>query len=235
MGGYLARRITAFIPTLVVVSFLVYMMIHLVPGDPTAIMLGQEATPEQRIALRAQLGLDKGFGAQVAAWYGNAARGNLGDSFFLHKPVTTALIERLPVTLSVTLFALVFATLGGGLMGVVAGINHGRLADWALMLLAIIGLSIPVFWLALNFIFLFAVRLHALPTSGYVPLSDGIGPYVKHLVLPGLTLGIVYTALIARMARSSMVEVLRQDYVRTARAKGLRARTSSSGTPSATR
>jgi peptide/nickel transport system permease protein len=187
-------------------------------------MLGQEATPAQRETLRHQLGLDRPFYEQAISWYGNALHGNLGDSFFLQQPVMTALIDRLPVTASLTSFAFVFAVIVGVLAGLVASVRHGRLADWGVMLLAILGLSIPVFWLALNMIYVFSVRLGWFPTSGYSPPSQGLGPYLSHLLMPTLVLGLVYMALIARMTRSSMVEVLGQDFVRTARSKGLRER-----------
>ncbi|MGI8554454.1 MAG: ABC transporter permease [Dehalococcoidia bacterium] len=224
MGAYLARRLIVFVPTLLVVSFLVFLMIHLVPGDPTALMLGQEATPGQHAILRRELGLDRSFPQQAVEWYGHALHGNLGQSFFLQQPVTDAVVNRLPVTGSLTLFSLLISTILGVAAGVFASTHHGRVGDWGLMLLAIVGLSVPIFWLALNMIFLFSVKLGWFPTSGYVPLSEDAGQYLRHLLLPSTVLGLAYTALIARMTRSSMLEVLRQDYVRTARSKGLRER-----------
>ncbi len=221
MGSYIIRRLLAFIPTLLVVSFLVFMMTRLVPGDAAAMMLGQEATTEQREQLRQELGLDRSVTEQAITWYGNAFRGDLGHSYFLHQPVTEALVSRLPVTLSVTLFAMFFAIVVGISAGVVASVRHGRFLDWGVMLIAIFGLSIPVFWLALNMIFIFSVRLGWFPTGGYVPITDGFFEYLRHLFMPSIALGLAYTALIARMTRSTMLEVLQQDFVRTARAKGL--------------
>lgn len=222
MRSYLARRVIIFVPTLIVVSFLIYSMIHLVPGDPVAMMLGQEATADQAEQLRDQLGLNRSFFEQLTSWYGNAVRGDLGESFFLHMPVMTAVAKRIPVTASLTLLSLLVAMTIGVTTGVLASIRHGRFTDWGLMLLATLGLSIPVFWLALNLIFLFSVKLGWLPTSGYSSLSEGFGEYLKHLLLPAVSLGLAYAGLIARMTRSSMLEVLRQDYVRTSRAKGLK-------------
>ncbi|MCO5221354.1 MAG: ABC transporter permease, partial [Thermomicrobiales bacterium] len=157
----------------------------------------------------------------LASWYADAVRGDLGESYFLNQPVTTAIASRLPVTLSLTIFALFVSVVIGTTAGVIASLRQGRFADWGIMFLAILGLSIPVFWLALNLMFIFSVRLGWLPTTGYVPLREDPVEYVRHLLLPGLTLGAANTAVIARMTRSSMLEVLRQDFVRTAEAKGL--------------
>jgi peptide/nickel transport system permease protein len=224
MAIYVARRLIAFIPTLLIVSLLIFFMIYLIPGDPVATMLGPEATAEATTKLREELNLNQPLPERLVQWYSDALRGDLGDSFFLHQPVTKALIERMPVTLSLSAFALMIATVTGILAGVAASIRHGRFTDWGIMLLAILGISIPIFWLALNMIFLFSVRLGWFPTGGYVAFSDSPLEYFKHLFLPSLALGLAYTALIARMTRSSMLEVLRQDYVRTAQAKGLRER-----------
>lgn len=225
LAAYIVRRLLAFIPTIIVVAMLVFLMTYLVPGDATATMLGPEATQEDIQLTRERLGLDRPFHERFLEWSGNAIRGDLGDSIFLNQPVTTALIERLPVTLSLAAFAWFVSGVIGITVGVIASVRHGRPADWGLMFMAIIGLSVPVFWLALNMIFLFSVRLGWLPTGGYVPLTENPVEYMKHLLLPGIVLGLAHTAVIARMTRSSMLEVLRQDYVRTAQAKGLKAKT----------
>lgn len=224
MGRYILRRLIAFIPTLIIVSFLIFIMIYLIPGDPVSMMLGAEASATEADELRRQLGLDHPFLGRMKTWYSGAVRGDLGHSLFLHQPVTSALLERLPVTLSLTFCALMISATIGITAGVIASLRQGKFTDWGIMLLAIIGISIPIFWLALNMIFLFSVRLGWFPTGGYSPISEGLGSFLKHLFLPSLALGLAYTALIARMSRSSMLEVLRQDYVRTARAKGLRDR-----------
>lgn len=224
MGSYLLRRVIIFIPTLLIVSFLIYSMIHLVPGDPTALMLGQEATADQAEQLREQLGLNRSFMEQAVSWYGNALTGDLGTSFFLKSSVMDAVKARIPITASLTILALVIAMTIGVSAGIIASVKHGRFADWGIMLLAVLGFSIPVFWLALNLIFVFSVRLGWFPTGGYRSIDEGFLEYLRHLALPAITLGLAYTGLIARMTRSSMLEVFRHDYVRTARAKGLRER-----------
>lgn len=224
MGRYIAKRLLAFIPTIVAVSLLVFMMIELIPGDPTATILGPEGTEEQRAALREQLGLNKPLHERLIDWYSSALQGDLGESFFLNKPITTAIIERLPVTLSLAAMAMVFASLIGISSGVIAAIYHGRALDWSIMVLAMIGLSIPVFWLALNMILIFSVQLGWFPTGGYVPFTESPLEFIRHLFLPAMALGLIHTAVVARMSRSAMLEVLRQDYVRTARAKGLEER-----------
>ncbi|MBX5444110.1 ABC transporter permease [Sphaerobacter sp.] len=224
MAIYIARRLAAFIPTLLVVSLLIFFMIYLIPGDPVATMLGPEATAEATQKLREELNLDQPLLQRLVNWYSDALRGDLGQSYFLHQPVSKALRERLPVTLSLSAFALVVAATIGITAGVIASVRHGRFTDWGIMLLAILGISIPIFWLALNMIFFFSVKLGWFPTGGYAPLSEGPRAFLRHLALPGFALGLAYTALIARMTRSSMLDVLRQDYMRTAQAKGLRER-----------
>lgn len=221
MGSFVFNRLLALLPMLLAVSFLVFLMISLVPGDPVATMLGPESTEDQAQILRHQLGLDRPFQERLASWYADALRGDLGESYFLNQPVTTAIASRIPVTLSLTIFALFVSVIVGTTAGVIASLRQGRFADWGIMFLAILGLSIPVFWLALNLMFIFSVRLGWFPTTGYVPLREDPVEYFRHLLLPGLTLGAVNTAVIARMTRSSMLEVLRQDFVRTADAKGL--------------
>ena len=211
----------AFIPTLLVVSFLIFFMVELVPGDPASTMLGPEATGDQLESAREQMGLNEPLHVRLASWYADALRGDLGRSFFLNQPVAEALVSRLPVTLSLTIMALAFSLIFGIGAGVIASIRQGKFTDWGIMLLAILGLSIPIFWLALNMIWLFSVRLGWFPTGGYVAFSESPVEFFRHLLMPAIALGLVHTAVIARMTRSSMLEVLRQDYVRSARAKGL--------------
>ena len=221
MGRYLIRRVLAFIPTVFVMSLLIFLMIDFVPGDPVALLLGLEASGEAINARRIEMGLHRPLPERMAKWYVKALQGDLGDSFFLHKSVTKAIVERLPVTYSLAAFALVVAGVIGIATGLVASIKQGTVADWGVMLLAILGLSIPGFWLALNLLFLFAVKLQWLPLGGFVSPLENFGEYLKHLLLPGVSLGVAYAAMIARMTRASMLEVLSMDYVRTARAKGL--------------
>ncbi len=225
MLRYIVRRLLAFIPTLFVLSLLIFLMIYLVPGDPVAMMLGSEATGEQIAEVRARLGLDRPFQERMLDWYTRVLRGDLGESYFLSQSVSEALVERFPITVSLSVLALMVAATLGILAGIVAGVRQGSWTDWTVMVMAMLGLSLPVFWLALNLIFVFSVKLGWLPTGGYVPLAKDPVGFVKHLALPGVTLGLVHAAVIARITRSSMVEVLRQEYVQAARAKGLRERT----------
>ena len=224
MGQYLLRRLLVFIPTLLVVAFLIFFMIDLVPGDPVGLILGIEATTEAMDALRADLGLDRPFHERLVSWFADALRGDLGDSIFLREPVTTSLTERYPVTISMTILSLLVALLVGIPAGIIAAINQGGLADWAAMVTALIVLSVPSFWLALNLIYLFGVKWRWLPIGGYVPFGEDPLEFFKHMILPCTSLGLAYSAMIARMTRTSMLEVLRMDYVRTAQAKGLRQR-----------
>jgi len=221
MGRYVVRRLLAFIPTLLVVSVLVFLMIDLVPGDPVALMLGLEASGEAINARRLELGLHRPLIERMVSWFAKAAQGNLGDSYFLHQSVTQALAERIPITFSLASLALTVAIMAGMSAGIFASVKQGTMADWGVMLLALFGLSVPSFWLALNLIFLFAVRWQWFPVGGYVPLTEAPGAFLKHIFLPGLSLGLVHAAVIARMTRARMLEVLRMDYIRTARAKGL--------------
>jgi peptide/nickel transport system permease protein len=222
MGRYVARRILAFVPIFFAVAILTFLMIDLVPGDPVVLMLGLETDGESIAAMRTELGLDKPLYHRMAIWFGKALTGDLGRSYFLDQPMTQALRERYPVTLSLAIFAAVIAVGAGVPAGIIAAVNQGRLSDWVAMLLALVVLSIPSFWLALNLILLFGVKLRWFPVGGYVPLGEDPVEWLRHLFLPGVSLGLAYAAMIARITRTSMLEVLRMDYVRTAHAKGLR-------------
>ena len=222
MTRYIARRLMSFIPIILIMSVLIFLITELVPGDPVAWMLGEGASGEARIALRTALGLDRPLLERMAKWYLNALRGDLGNSFFLQTSVTQAIATRLPVTYSLASFALLVAGVFGLSAGIAASLKPGGFFDVGIMTLAMLGLSIPGFWMALNLIFLFAVNLGWLPLGGFVPPSEGVLEYLKHLVMPGVSLGIIYAAMIARMTRASMLEVLGMDYIRTARAKGLK-------------
>ena len=224
MGRYIARRLLAFIPTLLAVAVIVFFMIYLVPGDPVSLMLGQEASGEAINAKRMEMGLDRPLPERFVSWFADAARGDLGDSYFLNQSVTEALAERLPVTFSLSALALLVAMLVGVAAGIIASIRQGSVVDWLVMLVALFGLSVPSFWLALNLILFFSVQWQLFPVGGYVAFTEDPRAFFEHLFLPSLTLGLINAAVIARMTRSSMLEVLRMDYVRTARAKGLRER-----------
>jgi peptide/nickel transport system permease protein len=223
--AYLVRRLLAVIPVMAVVVTVVFLLIHLIPGDPVAVMLGPDATPAQIEATRQALGLDRPLLEQLLLFYRRVLRGDLGRSYFLDRPVTQALWERAEPTLVLMSASLLVAILIGVPSGIVAGANQGSWWDRLLMLGALLGVCIPGFWLSLNFIYLFAVQLGWLPAAGYASIFTDPWAAVRYMVLPAVSLGFNQSALIARIARSCMVEVLQQDYIRTARAKGLPQRT----------
>jgi peptide/nickel transport system permease protein len=204
-----------------VVVTIVFLMIHLIPGDPVGVMLGPDATPAQIDGTRRALGLDRPVYQQLLLFYGRVLRGDLGQSYFLDRPVVTAIAERAEPTVVLTLSALLVAVIIGVPAGVVAAAHPGSIWDRVLMLGALLGVCIPGFWLGLNFIYLFAVRLGWLPAAGYTsPFVDPVAT-ARYMVLPAVSLGINQSALIARISRSCMLEALQQDYIRTAEAKGL--------------
>jgi peptide/nickel transport system permease protein len=221
MAGYVARRLLGIIPVLVLVALGSFLLIHLVPGDPAVVMLGNEATPAQLETLRTQLGLDRSLPEQFVLWLGQTLHGNLGESFFLGRPVTRALLERLPATMQLAVLSLVFSLLIGIPAGLIAAVRQNTWWDQLVMATAIGGISIPSFWLGLALILVFSVQLGWLPSGGYTPLWEDVVQGLRTLILPAVSLGSMQAALIARMTRSSMLEVLRQDYVRTAKAKGV--------------
>jgi peptide/nickel transport system permease protein len=224
MTQYVIRRLLAFIPTLLIVAALIALLIDLIPGDPVELLLGQEASSFAINKRRDELGLDRPIHERLLEWVGNALRGDLGQSLFLSKSVTQTIRERYSVTIWLTLFALAVASLVGIAAGIVASVKQGQLLDWLVTSSALIWLSIPGFWIALQLILFFAVRLRWFPVAGFVPITENPGAFFKHLILPGAALGLGYSGIIARFARTSMLEVLRQDYMSTARAKGLRER-----------
>jgi peptide/nickel transport system permease protein len=219
--AYLARRLLAVIPVMAVVVTVVFLLIHLIPGDPVAVMLGPDATPDQIEGTRKAIGLDRPLLEQLLLFYKRILRGDLGRSYFLDRPVTQALWERAEPTLLLMGASLLVAVLIGVPSGIVAGANQGSWWDRLLMLGALLGVCVPGFWLSLNFIYLFAVRLGWLPAAGYASIFVDPWAALRYMVLPAVSLGFNQSALIARIARSCMVEVLQQDYIRTARAKGL--------------
>jgi len=221
MGRFLIRRFAGAAVVLLLVSLMTFAMIWLVPGDPASAFLDASATPEQVARLRVALGLDKPLPLQMADWYGRVLRGDLGQSILLNRSVAAALVERLPVTLSLAGFALAFAVIFGVAAGTVAAVNHDRWPDQAVMTVALFGLSTPEFWLGLVLILVFAVQLGWLPTGGFVPIVESPTGWLRTILLPALTIGLVQVGFIARMTRASMLEALGQDFVRTADAKGL--------------
>jgi peptide/nickel transport system permease protein len=221
MGSFLIRRLAGAFLVLALVSLMSFALIWLVPGDPAAAFLDASATPEQIATLRSALGLDLSLPQQMLGWYGRILSGDLGQSILLNRSVSAALIERLPVTLALAALALAFAVLVGVTAGLVAAVNHNRWPDQAVMTAALLGLSVPDFWLGLVMVLVFAVSLGWLPSGGFTAFSQSPGEWLRCMILPALTLGLVQVGFIARMARASMLDTLGQDYIRTADAKGL--------------
>lgn len=221
MFSYILRRLLFMIPVALVVSFLVFMLIHLIPGDPARVLLGEEATPQTVAALQHQLGLDKPLLVQFGIWFVQLLHGNLGDSIQLQQPVTQALFQRLPVTMELGFTSLIFSLLLAFPLGILTATRRNSWVDWVINVSSLTGTAIPTFVLGLLLIFLFAVALRFFPPGGYVPFGDDAFGNVRDLVLPTLTLSIGSVTVNLRQIRSSMIEVLGQDYVRTARAKGL--------------
>ncbi len=221
MLGYISRRILATIPVMAVVGLFVFSLLYLSPGDPAAIIAGDQATPADIERIRASLGLDRPFLVRFGEWAWHILHGDLGISIFTNLPVTTMIGQRVEPTLSLMCVTLVFAILVAVPLGVVAAWKAGSLIDRLVMGLAVTGFSVPVFVVGYILAYVFALQLNWLPVQGYTPLSQGLWPWLSNLILPAVTLGLVYIALIARVTRATMLDVLSQDYVRTARAKGL--------------
>jgi len=221
MWAFLARRVAATIPVLFVVAVLVFLMLRLTPGDPAAILAGDAATGDQIAKIRASLGLDRPLVVQFGIWFANLLAGDLGESFFYKMKVATLIGQRLEPTLALATLTIVVAIAVAVPLGVAAAWRFGGWLDRALMGFSVLGFSVPVFVLAYILIYVVSLKLGWLPVQGYQRLGDGIGPFLRHLVLPAITLSVVYIALIARVTRASVLEALGEDYIRTARAKGL--------------
>jgi peptide/nickel transport system permease protein len=218
---FLARRLVSVVPLLLLVSGVVFSFVHVLPGDPAVLFLGEEADAATIARFRARLGLDRPLPLQYAEWLGRAIRGDLGRSLRTNQPVTDAILQRLPVTLELMAGALVISLAIAIPMGVVSAVKRNSGVDLLSTLFALIGFSLPSFWLGLILIYVFALVLRWVPPSGFVPLASGLPDNLRSLLLPAITLGTALAAVVSRQLRSGMLEVLRQDYVRTARAKGL--------------
>jgi len=227
MLAYALRRLLMIVPVLVGISVIVFLVIWLIPGDPAHAILGTFATPENVKSLNAELGLDRPLPEQYLIWIGNVLSGDFGRSYVLHKPVVAELAERLAPTLLLAGTALVLSSVFGILFGIIAAIRQNGWQDKLITVTVLVGISTPSFWLGILLIFWFGVRLAWLPVGGMVDLfgGGGIGDIARHLVLPSLALAAVAGAVLVRLTRGNMLEVLRQDYIRTARAKGLSERT----------
>lgn len=223
MFAYIVRRLLATIPVMGVVALFVFSLLYLTPGDPAVIIAGDFATADDVARIRAKLGLDRPFWERFGEWAWMVVRGDLGISIFTNLPVTTLIGQRVEPTVALTLTTLVVAVGFAVPMGVLAAWKAGRWADRVVMGFAVLGFSVPIFVLAYLFIFFFSIYLEWLPVQGYVSFRQGFWPFLERLILPSAALGITYIALIARITRASMLEVLSQDYIRTAQAKGLAA------------
>ena len=220
MGVYIARRLAATLLVMALVGVFIFLLLHIAPGDPAAVIAGDNATPQQIADIRHQLGLDLPVPVQFGRWVWQLLHGNFGISIFSQAPVLTLIEQRLPATISLTLLTMCFAAVVAVGAGVLAAWRAGGLLDRGLMAFSALGFSVPVFVVGYLLIYIFAMQLGWLPVQGYAPLAAGFWPWLSHLLLPALALGMAYVALIARITRASMLEVLAEDYMRTARAKG---------------
>jgi peptide/nickel transport system permease protein len=218
---YIVRRLLAVIPVMLVVATVAFVLMHLAPGDPASVIAGPDATREDVARISRQLGLDQPLHVQLVRWYGRLLVGDLGDSIFLRRPVLDAVLDRMEPTLLLTGFATLIAVAIGVPFGVVAARRHNSPTDQSLMVLALLGISIPNFVLGLLMILVLGVWLRWLPVAGYVPLDMGVWANLRSLLMPSLALGLVQSALIARITRSSMLDVLREQYILAGRARGL--------------
>ena len=224
MGAYVLRRLLATIPVMVVVAVFVFFLLRLAPGDPAAIIAGDDASPEHIASLRAKLGLDRPVLEQFGLWLLGLLQGDFGTSIFSNMPVTRLISQRLEPTLALTVSTLLVAVLLAVPLGVLAAAKARQPTDRFVMLFSVMGFAMPVFLIGYVLIYVFAMKLGWLPVQGYVPISQGLWPWAERLILPSFALGITYMALIARITRASMLEVLSQDYIRTANSKGLATR-----------
>jgi peptide/nickel transport system permease protein len=220
MGGYLLRRILSTIPVLAIVAVFVFLMLRLTPSDPAAIIAGDYASSEQIEGIRERLGLNEPILKQFFIWIGGVLRGDFGESFFYKKQVAELIGERLEPTLSLSLLTIFLVLLVAVPIGIIAAHNHGTWIDRFVMGFSVLGFSVPVFVVGYILIYIFAITLEWLPVQGYQRISDGVGGWLLRLILPAMTLSVVFIAFIARMTRTSVLEVLNEDYIRTARAKG---------------
>ena len=221
MLGVVLRRIASALPVLLIVSLITFGLMRLIPGDPAAAMAGLSATQRDIQQLRIDLGLDQPLLVQLVRWYGGLLQGDLGRSILLGKPVVAATMERLPVTIGLSAYSLVLTLALGVLAGVIAALRQNSWVDQLAMMFAMIGISVPNFFLGLMMIIFFAVKLGWLPTGGYVPFTEDPVGWLRSMTMPAISLAMLQAGLLARITRSTMLEVLRQDYIRTARAKGL--------------
>ncbi len=221
MLSYLIRRLLSTVVVMTIVAVFVFLLLHLSPGDPAAIIAGDNATPEQIDQIRKKLGLEDPLLIQFGRWSGAVLRGDLGVSIYSGIPVTTLMSQRLEPTLSLAATTITLAVCLALLAGVTSAARVGSLFDRGVMAFAVLGFSVPAFVVGYSLVYVFSMQLRWLPVQGYKPFADGTWDWFRHLILPSITLGMAYVALIARITRASMLEVLSEDYIRTARAKGV--------------
>lgn len=221
MLDFIARRLVAIIPVLAVVAVLVFLMLRLTPGDPAAVIAGDNATSDQIADIREKLGLNLPVWQQFGIWIGNMLQGNFGESYFFKKTVAELIAQRIEPTLALAICTLILAVVTAVPLGVLAAYRHGSLVDRFVMGFSVLGFSIPVFVVGYCLIYVFAIQLGWLPVQGYTRIGVSFSGFIERMILPSVTLAIVYIALIARITRASVLEVLNEDYIRTARAKGL--------------
>ena len=219
--NYILRRLAATLPVMAVVAVVVFLLIHLSPGDPAALIAGDLATTDDIDRLRKALGLDQPLPIQFVGWLGRILTGDLGTSIFTNVPVTQLLAQRLEPTLSIALVTMTLAVLLSVPLGTLAAHKAGRWIDRGVMLFSVLAFSVPVFLVGYLLMYAFAIKLDWLPVQGYVPIAQGVVPWLKSLALPCVNLALLYMALLTRMTRATVLEALQEDYIRTARAKGL--------------
>lgn len=222
MKGYILKRLLSLIPVLFIVAVVVFLIIHITPGDPASVMLGPEASPREVAELREELGLNLPLYQQFTSWLAGVVQGDFGWSIFMNEPVLHSFFSHLGPTLSLAIFAQLLAVVLAIPFGVIAAKKRGSIIDQTFMGGSLIGISVPSFLLGLLLILLFAVQLRWLPVAGYKPLSAGLFLHIRYLILPAIALGAMQAALIARMTRSSMLDILNANYIKTARSKGLK-------------
>jgi peptide/nickel transport system permease protein len=221
MVSYILRRVLSTVPVMAIVALFVFSLLYIAPGDPAAVIAGDQASPADVERIRQSLGLDRPFLVQFGTWFWRILHGDLGTSIFTNLPVSALIAQRIEPTLSLMVLTLVLTILVAVPLGVVAAWKAGSWVDRTIMAFAVFAFSLPVFVVGYVLAYVFALQFDWLPVQGYTPLAEGFWPWLQNLILPALALGCVYIALIARITRASMLEVLQQDYVRTARAKGL--------------
>jgi peptide/nickel transport system permease protein len=221
MFAYTVRRVLATIPVMLLVALFVFSLLYISPGDPAAIIAGDQATPADVARIRVSLGLDRPYLVRFGDWLWHVLHGDLGTSIFTNLPVTHMIAQRIEPTLSLMILTIVFAIVIAIPLGVLAAWKHGTWIDRLVMVICVLGFSVPVFVVGYLLAYVFALQLEWLPVQGFTPISRGLWPFLQSLILPTVVLGSAYVALLARITRATMLDVLSQDYVRTARAKGV--------------